>query len=151
VYGGASAGDLLGRSVTRPRSYMLPNPMAPVRTLIMDDHADVRFLIRAIIADAGEGVEVVGEADGLEAALAQLDATDPDVVVVDARMPRIDGFEAAPLLLARRPSVVLVLCTGWVDDEVRRRAADAGFAEVVSKDRFDDLPATVLRVAGRAG
>jgi DNA-binding NarL/FixJ family response regulator len=125
--------------------------MAPVRILIMDDHADVRFLIRAIMEDATEEVEVVAEADGVETGLAQLDAADPEVVVMDARMPRVDGFEAAPLLLARRPALALVLCTGWVDDDVRRRAAAAGFAAVVSKDEFDDLPATVLRVAGRGG
>ena len=41
-------------------------------------------------------------------------------------MPRVDGFEAAPLLHARRPGMALVLCTGLVDDEVRRRAADGG-------------------------
>jgi two-component system, NarL family, response regulator DevR len=125
--------------------------MPPVRTLILDDHADVRYLIRAIIADAGADVEVVGEADGVEAALARLDAVDPEVVVLDARMPRIDGFEAARLLLARRPELALVLCTGWVDDDVRRRAAAAGFSAVVHKDAFDDLPATILRVAGRTG
>jgi DNA-binding NarL/FixJ family response regulator len=123
--------------------------MSPVRTLIMDDHADVRYLIRAIIADAGADVEVVAEADGVETALERLDAADPDVVVMDARMPRVDGFEAAPLLLARRPDLALVLCTGWVDDDVRRRAQQAGFAAVVHKDAFDELPDTILRVAGR--
>ena len=125
--------------------------MATVRTLIPDDHAEVRFLIRAIMDDAEADVEVVGEADGVDAALAQLDELDPDVVIVDARMPRVDGFAAAPLLHARRPGLALVLCTGWVDEDVRRRAAEAGFAEVVSKDRFDDLPATVERVGGRTG
>jgi DNA-binding NarL/FixJ family response regulator len=123
--------------------------MAPVRTLIMDDHADVRFLIRAIMADAGDEVEVVGEADRIEAALDQLDRLAPDVVVVDARMPVVDGFESAPMLLARRPGLALVLCTGLVDEDVRRRASEAGFSAVVSKDDFDDLPAAVLRVARR--
>jgi DNA-binding NarL/FixJ family response regulator len=123
--------------------------MAPVRILVMDDHADVRFLIRAIMEDAAEDVEVVAEADGIESGLAQLDAAEPEVVVMDARMPRVDGFEAAPILLARRPTLALILCTGWVDDDVRRRAAAAGFAAVVSKDEFEDLPATVLRVVGR--
>jgi DNA-binding NarL/FixJ family response regulator len=123
--------------------------MAPVRTLIVDDHADVRFLIRAIMEDAAEDVEVVGEADGVESALAQLDAVAPDVVVMDARMPRVDGFEAAPLLLARRPDVALVLCTGLVDDDVRRRAAAVGIGTVISKDEFDDLPVAILRAAGR--
>ena len=121
----------------------------PVRTLIVDDHADVRFLIRTIVGDAGLPVEVVGEADGVESALAQLDALGPDVVVMDARMPRIDGFEAAPLLLARRPDVSIVLCSAWVDDDVRRRAAEAGIRTVLSKDQFEEIPAVVLDVAGR--
>ena len=124
--------------------------MAPVRTLLVDDHADVRFLIRAIMEDAEEDVQVVAEADGVESALAQLDEVAPDVVVMDALMPRVDGFEAAPLLLARRPGVALVLCTGLVVDDVRRRAADAGIATVISKDAFDDLPAAIVRAAGRA-
>jgi DNA-binding NarL/FixJ family response regulator len=119
--------------------------MTPVRTLIVDDHADVRFLIRAIVADAGADVEIVGEADGVEAALDQIERLRPDAVVLDARMPRMDGFEAAPLLHARRPGMALVLCTGLVDDRVRRRAEEAGFAAVVSKDDFDALPAIVER------
>jgi DNA-binding NarL/FixJ family response regulator len=94
-------------------------------------------------------VEVVGEADGVESALAQLDALEPDVVVMDARMPRLDGFEAAPLLLARRPDLPIVMCSAWVDDDVRRRAAEAGIRAVLSKDRFEDIPAVVLELAGR--
>jgi CheY-like chemotaxis protein len=123
--------------------------MAPVRTLIVDDHSDVRFLIRAIVADAGLDVEVVGEADGAESALEQLEALAPDVVVLDARMPRLDGFETAPMLLARRPGLPIVLCSAWVDDVVRRRAAEAGIRDVLSKDQFDEIPAAVLRAAGR--
>jgi CheY-like chemotaxis protein len=126
--------------------------MAPpaVRTMIVDDHADVRFLIRTIVQEAGPPLEIVGEADGVEAALERLDALAPDVVVLDARMPRIDGFEAAPMLLARRPGLPIVLCSAWVDDEVRRRAADAGILEVLSKDQFDEIPAVVLAMAGQA-
>jgi DNA-binding NarL/FixJ family response regulator len=123
--------------------------MASVRTLIVDDHADVRFLIRAIVAEAGSDVEIVGEADGVESALAQLDALAPDVVIMDARMPRLDGFQAAPMLLARRPDLPILLCSAWVDDTVRRRAADAGIRAVISKDQFEEIPALVLELAGR--
>jgi DNA-binding NarL/FixJ family response regulator len=125
--------------------------MASVRTLIVDDHADVRFLIRAIVAESGPAVEIVGEADGVESALEQLDALAPDVVIMDARMPRLDGFEAAPMLLARRPGLPILLCSAWVDDTVRRRAAEAGIRAVISKDQFDEIPAVVLELAGRAG
>src|SRR5918995_4178329 len=100
--------------------------MGYVRTLILDDRKDVRFLIRTIVADAEVLVEVVGEADGVEAALEQLASLEPDAVVLDARMPRVDGFEAAVLLLERRPELPIVLCSAFVDDDVRRRAAEAG-------------------------
>jgi DNA-binding NarL/FixJ family response regulator len=120
-----------------------------VRTLIVDDHADVRFLIRMIVQEAGPPLEVVGEADGAESALARLDELVPDVVVMDARMPRVDGFEAAPLLQARMPGLPIVLCSAWVDDDVRRRAAEAGIGAVLSKDQFDEIPAVVLALAGR--
>jgi DNA-binding NarL/FixJ family response regulator len=120
-----------------------------VRTLIVDDHADVRFLIRTIVQEAGPPLEVVGEADGIESALERLDALAPDVVVLDARMPRIDGFEAAPMLHARLPGLPILLCSAWVDDDVRRRAVEAGIDAVLSKDRFDEIPAVVLALAGR--
>src|SRR5919108_4579923 len=116
----------MGSDLSQTGGASSATPMAPrtVRTLIVDDHADVRFLIRTIVEDAGLPVEVVGEADGVDAALEQLDALAPDVIVMDARMPRTDGFEAAPMLLARRPGLPIVLCSAWVDDEVRRRAAE---------------------------
>jgi DNA-binding NarL/FixJ family response regulator len=121
--------------------------MPTVRTLIVDDHSDVRFLIRMIVADAGLDVEVVGEAAGAEAALEQLDALAPDVVVLDARMPRVDGLTAAALLLAQRPDLPILLCSAWVDDDLRARAAAAGIRAIVSKDRFDEIPALVLELA----
>jgi CheY-like chemotaxis protein len=124
--------------------------MAPVavRTMIVDDHADVRFLIRTIVDEAGPPLEIVGEAEGVETALERLDALAPDVVVLDARMPRIDGFEAAPMLLARRPGLPILLCSAWVDDDVRRRAREAGISAVLSKDQFDEIPGVVLELAG---
>ena len=122
--------------------------MAPLRTLIVDDHADVRFLIRAIVSDSGLPVEVVGEADGIESALQQLEALQPDAVVLDARMPRVDGFEAAPLLLERRPGLPIVLCSALVDDDVRRRASAAGIGAVLSKDDVDAIPRVLLELRG---
>src|SRR4051794_19544462 len=117
--------------------------MAPVRVLLIDDHADVRYLIRTLVGDAPNDVEVVAEADGWEAADAALDDAAPDVVVMDARMPVVDGFEASRRLLERRPDLPIVLCSGLVDDDVRRRADEAGIRAVLSKDEFDDIASVV--------
>jgi CheY-like chemotaxis protein len=115
----------------------------PVRLMIVDDHADVRYLIRAIVQDAGGG-----EADGAQSALEAIDGVDPDVVVLDARMPVVDGFEAAPLLLERRPGQKILLCSALVDDTVRARAAAAGIAACVSKDDLEAIPRIARELAG---
>ena len=124
-----------------------PDPIAPVRVMVVDDHADVRFLIRIIVDEASEPVEVAGEASGADDALESIDGIDPDVVVLDARMPGIDGFEAAPMILERRPGQLILLCSAIVDDEIRRRARDAGIAACLSKDDFEALPGAVAELA----
>src|ERR1044071_2706339 len=105
--------------------------------MLVDDSADARFLLRAILEDSPEDVEVVGEADGVRAALESIDAVDPDVVVLDAMMPRVGGAEAAPRIRERRRGQKLLLCSAYVDDELRDRAEAAGIAAWVSKDDME--------------
>ena len=119
----------------------------PVRVLVVDDHADVRFLVRVILEDAAPAVAFAGEASGAAEAVAALDELEPDVVVLDARMPRVDGFEAAGMLLARRPGLPILLCTAIVDDEIRARAEAAGIAACLSKDHFEAIPRVAVELA----
>ena len=120
----------------------------PVKVLVVDDHADVRFLVRAILEDAGPQIEFAGEAPGAVEAVQALDAVAPDVVVLDARMPDIDGFEAAEMLLERSPGLPILLCSAIVDDVIRARAEAAGIAACLSKDHFEAIPRVVLELAG---
>ncbi len=78
-----------------------------------------------------------------------LERVDPDVIVLDARMPGIDGFEAAAMLLERRPQTPILLCSAIVDDVVRARTRKAGIAACLSKDHFEDIPRVALELAGR--
>ena len=119
----------------------------PVRVLVVDDHADVRFLVRTILRDAGPPLEVAGEASGAEEALCALEGV--DVVVLDAIMPVVDGFEAAGMIHARRPGLPILLCSALVDDEVRARAAEAGIDACLSKDDFEAIPRVALELARR--
>ena len=118
----------------------------PVRLMIVDDHESVRELLRAIVEDAPEDVVVSGEADGAAAALETIDRIDPDVVVLDALMPVVGGFEAAPLILERRPGQKILLCSGVVDAEVCDRAERIGIAACLSKDDLEAIPRVAVQL-----
>jgi CheY-like chemotaxis protein len=119
--------------------------------MIVDDSADVRFLLRATIDDAGGELVVAGEADGVREALETIDAVDPHVVVLDHMMPVVGGLEAAPMILARRPGLPLILCSALIDDEVRENARAAGISACVSKDDMDDIPRVALSLVRGSG
>jgi CheY-like chemotaxis protein len=117
--------------------------------MIVDDHADVRYLLRAIVEDADGALDVVvaGEADGVRAALESIDQVDPDVVVLDALMPVVGGLEAAPMILARRPGQLILMCSAFVDDDLREKAEAVGIALCVSKDDLEAIPQLAVELA----
>jgi len=103
--------------------------MAMIRVLIVDDDALVRAGMKMLLGSS-DRIEVVGEAaDGTEV-LGAVDRHHPDVILLDLRMPRLDGLGALDLLRAQpRPPAVLVLTTFDTDDAVLRalRRGAAGF------------------------
>jgi DNA-binding NarL/FixJ family response regulator len=116
--------------------------------LIVDDEIDMRVLLRAAIAMASNGLEVVAEAaDGIEAidVWRQLDGPPvPDVVILDNRMPRQTGVEAARQILRERPGQIIVLYTSYLDDALRDEAHEIGIAACVAKDEMERLPSLIL-------
>jgi DNA-binding NarL/FixJ family response regulator len=115
--------------------------------MIVDDHSDVRFLMRAAVEDAPEDVEVVAEAADAASALELVETVGVDVVVLDALMPLVDGYEVAAELRSRHPELPIVLCTGVVDGVVRAAAEAVGIAACLSKDEFEAIPGLVARLA----
>lgn len=96
-----------------------------IRVLVADDHPIVRSGIVALLQTA-EDVEVVGEAStGLEAVQLSLEAT-PDVVLMDLRMPGIDGDEATARILAAQPGVRVLILTTYESDDSILTAIEAG-------------------------
>jgi DNA-binding NarL/FixJ family response regulator len=121
-----------------------------IRVVIVDDQPVVRAGVARILGP-DDGFEVVAECgDGDEVVLA-VDEQQPDIVVMDIRMRRIDGVEATRLLAAgANPPPVLVLTT-FDDDDVLWSALDAGAAGFVLKDASaDDLIAAARAVANGA-
>lgn len=104
---------------------------SPVRVLIADDHDAIRAGLRAIL-DAEPDLAVVGEAADGEACVVNARALQPDVVVMDVRMPRVDGIAATERIVSEGLGNVLVLTTFGIDEYVTG-AVVAGAAGYVLK------------------
>lgn len=106
---------------------------APVRVLIVDDDPLVRSGLRMLLTGA-ERIEVVGEVDDGRGVLAAVDRDRPDVVLMDIRMPQLNGIDATRLLRTQpQPPAVLVLTT-FNADELVLSALRAGAAGFLLKD-----------------
>jgi len=125
---------------------------APIRVLVVDDQELVRLGF-CVILDAADGITVVGEAANGEAAVSQVAAHAPDVVLMDIRMPGMDGLEATRVITrgaAATPKVVM-LTTFDLDDYVYE-ALRAGASGFLLKDspRHDLIAAVRAAAAGDA-
>jgi len=104
-----------------------------IRVLLVDDDPLVRSGLKMMLAGA-KGIEVVGEVDDGRGVLAAVDVHHPDVVLMDLRMPEMDGIAATRLLRQQAsPPAVLVLTT-FDADELVVRALRAGAAGFLLKD-----------------
>jgi two-component system, response regulator PdtaR len=117
-----------------------------LRALIAEDEAIIRLDLRACLERAG--VNVCAEARDGEEAVELARAAEPDVVLLDVRMPRLDGIEAARRIVAERP-VPIVLLTAFSDRALVEKAVDAGIAAYLVKPfgEHDLLPAIRTAVA----
>jgi DNA-binding NarL/FixJ family response regulator len=114
---------------------------APIRVLVVDDDALVRSGLRMMLAGADQ-IEVVGEADDGRGVLSAVDAYHPDVVLMDIRMPGLDGIGATRLLRAQREPPAVIVLTTFDADELVLRALQAGAAGFLLKDT---APAEIVR------
>lgn len=107
-------------------------PPAPRRVLVVDDAEDLRTLLH-IKLDRSESLEVVGEAeDGVEA-VEQATRLQPDLVLLDVAMPRMDGLEALPLIREAVPGVRVVVLSGFNEETMAQNAIAAGAEHYVVK------------------
>jgi DNA-binding NarL/FixJ family response regulator len=124
-----------------------PSVMRTIATLLVDDEPDIRMLMRITLDTANEGLWVCGEAaDGREALDLAADVG-PDVIVVDQRMPGMTGIETALALRAQHGDRRIVLCSAFLDRELREEGERAGIAGFVNKRDIAMLPDVVRAVA----
>jgi DNA-binding NarL/FixJ family response regulator len=122
-----------------------------VKVLITDDQRVVREGLATIVEGFAD-TEVVGLAEDGAEAVELVRSQQPDVVLMDLRMPRLDGVEATRAIRAEHPAVAVVVLTTYADDESIMAALSAGAAGYLTKDasRDDIRRALDAAVAGQA-
>jgi DNA-binding NarL/FixJ family response regulator len=120
-------------------------PFVALRILIVDDHPVVRTGLAGMLG-AEDDLEVVGEAGDGEEAVAVARHIRPDVVLMDLRMPRVDGAQATARIIAADPNIKVLVLTTYDTDSDIIRAVEAGATGYLLKD----TPRTELAAAVRA-
>jgi DNA-binding NarL/FixJ family response regulator/class 3 adenylate cyclase len=122
--------------------------MDTIHILIADDHALFREGLRALFS-ALPNIEVVGEAAEGESAITQVDALQPDVVLMDINMPGVNGIEATRRILSRHPNLGIIMVTMLEDDASVFSAMRAGARGYVLKGaHHDEILQAIRAVAG---
>ncbi len=108
-----------------------------MRILIAEDETIIRLDLRQLLERAGH--EIAGEARDGEEAVALARELDPELVIMDVKMPKLDGIEAAKRIVDERP-LPIVLLTAYGQEELVNRAVEAGvFGYLVKPFREQDL------------
>ncbi|MFN2614326.1 MAG: response regulator [Actinomycetota bacterium] len=102
-----------------------------IRVLLVDDTQHVREMLATMLTL--DGFEVVGGAASGSEAIEMMPGASPDVVIMDYKMPEMDGITATRAILGKVPDVPVILYTAYLDDELERRARDAGVTACIGK------------------
>ena len=121
-----------------------------IRVLLVDDHRILREGVRALLA--GEpAIEVVGEAEDGESAVAQAGRLKPDVVLMDMVMPHLGGLEATARIKEQHPDIMVLIMSMHDNDEYVQQVIKAGASGYVLKGvAADDLVRAIEAVNGGA-
>ena len=118
-----------------------------IRVFLVDDHEVVRRGLVSLI-ELEDDIDVVGEAGSVSEALARFNGANPDVMILDVRLPDGDGIELCREIKSERPEIACLMLTSYSDDEALFSAILAGAAGYLLKQiRSNDLTEGIRRVA----
>ncbi len=102
-----------------------------VSVLVVDDTEHVRRMLVTMLEL--DGFDVVGEAGSGREAVGLVGGSDPQVIVMDYKMPDMDGLQAARAIRTDRPEQAIILYTAYLDEKLEAEAKDAGVAVCIGK------------------
>ena len=125
--------------------------MQRVKVLIVDDHPVVRMGLKSVL-ETEDDMEILAEAESAEAALREARAGNPDVVLMDVRMPGMDGIQGCRLIRDQVPGARVVMLTSFSDEEAVMASILAGAVGYLLKNtaRVDLLKAIRTVAAGES-
>jgi two-component system, NarL family, nitrate/nitrite response regulator NarL len=124
-----------------------PQSRRPVRVLVADDHPAMRGAFARLVREH-DSLELVGEASDGERARTMIDQLQPDVALIDVRMPGLDGLGLVRQLRAAGSGVRVLLISGNDDSEIAHEAIGRGAAGFLSKDaEEEEIGEAILAVA----
>lgn len=122
--------------------------MAAIRVLITDDHLIVREGLRMILGGYPD-IHVVGEAENGFQAIELAEETHPDLILMDLRMPGMDGLAAIARIKAQWPEIAIVILTTYHEDDLMIRSLQAGAQGFLLKDTNCDTLVDTIQAALR--
>jgi DNA-binding NarL/FixJ family response regulator len=108
-----------------------------VKVIVVDDDVEMRLLVAFILRTIPDTVRIVGEASDGEAAWALVQREQPDIVITDLVMPRLDGIELTRRIRQEAPHLSVILMSSYTEDAYRMLASDSGADAFVSKQVID--------------
>jgi DNA-binding NarL/FixJ family response regulator len=124
------------------------NGPGPIRLVVVDDHAVVREGLRAMLR-RDERVAIVGEAEDLDQALAEIERTSPEIVLLDVRLQGQSGLDVCRTIVERRPDVKVVFLTVYEEDQYVFEALRVGARGYLLKRVSDEELVRALEAVRR--
>lgn len=122
--------------------------MSKQRIVLVDDHEVVRLGLKALL-ERNQQFEIVGEAGSAREAIEQVTALQPDVVVMDIRLPGTSGIEACEEIVNRFPGTKVIMLTSYAEDEMLFSAIRAGASGYILKQIGSEDLVKALEAVGR--
>lgn len=126
----------------------MPERPEKIRVIIADDHPIVRSGLRLMLG-MEDGIELVGEAADGSAALQLIGSLQPDVVLMDLRMPVMDGLEAIERIRTQWPQIAIIVLTTYDEDDLMLRSLQAGVRGYLLKESSLDTVLQAIESAAR--
>ena len=124
--------------------------MVKQRIVLVDDHEVVRLGLKSLL-ERNPQFEVVGEASSAREALEQVTILQPDVVVMDIRLPGTSGIEACEQIVEKHPNVKVIMLTSYEEEDVILRALCSGACSYLSKKASLEEIVDAIRIVVKGG